>query len=207
MMAEQEHGHGHGANRNGWTAAKVRWLESYLEDAGLLDPGDVDDFLRSFSERAKHENGARLVARAWVDPGFRNRLLSDANAAIAELGLEVGTSGATEELELTVVENRAGHHHVVVCTLCSCYPLGLLGPSPGWYKSPWYRAEVVRDPRGVLRTFGVEIGANTEISVLDSSAEMRYMVLPQRPARTEHLSETDLRALVTRNGLIGTALV
>ncbi|MFC5138432.1 nitrile hydratase subunit alpha [Actinomycetospora rhizophila] len=150
-------------------------------------------------------HGAAVVARAWVDPAFRERLLADGNAAIAELGYSMG--GALQEQKLTVVANDADEHHVVVCTLCSCYPIALLGPSPGWYKSEAYRSRVVREPRAVLQEFGLELPASTRITVWDASAESRYLVLPRRPAGTGDRSEEQLAGLVTRKGLIGTAAV
>jgi nitrile hydratase subunit alpha len=146
-----------------------------------------------------------VAARAWLDEGFRSRLLEDANAALPELGLSMG--GGIQEQRLKVVANTEVTHNVIVCTLCSCYPITLLGPSPTWYKSESYRSRVVRDPRGVLREFGFEPGPDVEISVWDSTAETRYMVLPRRPAGTGDLGEADLAALVTRNGLIGVAPV
>ena len=186
-------------------AARVRHVEALLEARGLLDGGEIDRRIEEFLAGGTPLNGARIVARAWVDPGFRERLLDDANTAIGELGLSMG--GGLQEQRLKVVANTADEHHVVVCTLCSCYPIALLGPSPGWYKSEAYRSRVVRDPRGVLREFGVELPASTRISVWDASAESRYMVVPRRPAGTDDLAEDELAGLVSRNGLIGTALV
>jgi nitrile hydratase len=186
-------------------SAEVRHVETLLEERGLLDPGEVDARIDAFLAGGTPANGARIVARAWTDPGFAQRLMADANAAIGELGLSMG--GGLQEQRLKVVANTAEEHHVVVCTLCSCYPIALLGPSPGWYKSEAYRSRVVRDPRGVLREFGVELPASTSIAVWDASAESRYMVLPRRPEGTEELDEAALAGLVTRKGLIGTALV
>jgi nitrile hydratase subunit alpha len=186
-------------------AARVRHVEALLEARGLLDGGEIDRRIDEFLAGGTPLNGARIVARAWVDPGFRDRLLDDANTAIGELGLSMG--GGLQEQRLKVVANTGEEHHVVVCTLCSCYPIALLGPSPGWYKSEAYRSRVVRDPRGVLREFGVELPGTTRISVWDASAESRYMVVPRRPAGTDGLSEEELAGLVSRNGLIGTALV
>jgi nitrile hydratase len=186
-------------------AARVRRLEALLEQRGLVDAGELDRALGSFLARASPANGARVVARAWLDPGFRQRLLADANLALPELGLSMG--GGLAEQRLRVVENTEQTHNVIVCTLCSCYPLALLGPSPTWYKSEAYRSRVVRDPRGVLAEFGFELGDDVTISVWDASAETRYMVLPRRPAGTENLDETALAARVTRNGLIGVAHV
>ncbi len=186
-------------------AARVRRLEDLLEQRGLIDAGQLDRALGAFLARASPANGARLVARAWLDEGFRQRLLADANTALPELGLSMG--GGLQEQRLTVVENTADRHNLIVCTLCSCYPLALLGPSPTWYKSEGYRSRAVRDPRAVLREFGFELAPRVAIDVWDSSAETRYMVLPRRPASTEDLDEPALAALVSRNGLIGVAPV
>ncbi|CAN5172209.1 nitrile hydratase subunit alpha [soil metagenome] len=186
-------------------AERVRHLETLLEERGLVDGEEIDRRIEEFLAGGSPTNGARITARAWLDPGFRDRLLADANTAIGELGLSM--AGGLQEQRLKVVTNSETEHHVLVCTLCSCYPVALLGPSPSWYKSEAYRSRVVRDPRGVLREFGVELPADTRISVWDASAESRYMVLPRRPAGTAHLSEAELAALVTCNGLIGTAAV
>jgi nitrile hydratase len=186
-------------------SARVRHVEALLERRGLLDDGEIDRRIDEFLAGGSPANGARIAARAWVDPGFAERLLSDANAAIRELGLSM--AGGLQEQRLKVVANTAEEHNVVVCTLCSCYPIALLGPSPGWYKSEAYRSRVVRDPRGVLREFGLELPERTRIAVWDASAESRYMVVPRRPEGTEELSEEQLAALVTRKGLIGTAAV
>ncbi len=186
-------------------AARVRHVEALLEQRGLIDPSELDRALTAFLARASPASGARVVARAWVDDGFRQRLLADANAALTELGLSMG--GGLQEQRLKVVENTAQAHNVVVCTLCSCYPIALLGPSPTWYKSEAYRSRVVRDPRGVLREFGFDLDAAPAITVWDASAETRYMVLPRRPAHTSGLNEQQLAALVTRNGLLGVAAV
>lgn len=186
-------------------AARVRHLEGLLEQRGLVDPDELDRALTAFLARASPANGARLAARAWLDQEFRARLLADANGALRELGLSMG--GGLQEQRLKVVENTEDRHHVIVCTLCSCYPIALLGPSPTWYKSEAYRSRVVRDPRGVLREFGFELGPAVRIDVWDASAESRYLVLPRRPAGTDDLDEADLAALVTRNGLIGVAPV
>ena len=186
-------------------AARVRQLESLLERRGLVDAKELDRALEAFLARASPANGARLVARAWVDPAFRDRLLTDANAALPELGLSMG--GGLQEQRLKVLANTSDCHNVIVCTLCSCYPIALLGPSPTWYKSEAYRSRVVREPRGVLAEFGFTLPADVAVSVWDASAESRYMVLPLRPAGTEHLDESALAALVTRNGLIGVAPV
>ena len=184
---------------------RVRRVETLLERRGLLDAGEIDRRIDEFLAGGTPANGSRIVAHAWTDAGFRDRLLADANAAIREIGLSM--SGGLQEQRLKVVANGATEHNVVVCTLCSCYPIALLGPSPGWYKSQAYRSRVVRDPRGVLREFGLELPAEVHVSVWDASAESRYMVLPRRPAGTEDLAEAELAARVTRKGLIGTAAV
>ncbi len=186
-------------------AARVRHLEALLEQRGLVDSVELDAALQAFLSRAHPANGARVAARAWLDAAYRARLLTDANEALIELGLSMG--GGIQEQRLKVVENTAEMHNVIVCTLCSCYPIALLGPSPTWYKSEAYRARVVRQPRTVLAEFGFLLDPTTEITVWDSSAETRYLVLPRRPAGTEHLAEHELAALVTRGGLIGVAAV
>jgi nitrile hydratase len=186
-------------------AARVRHVEAALEARGLLDPLELDRALTAFLARASPANGGRIVARAWVDPDFRRRLLADANAALPELGLSMG--GGLQEQRLKVVENTETTHNVIVCTLCSCYPIALLGPSPTWYKSESYRARVVREPSEVLCELGFELEPGVEITVWDASAESRYMVLPRRPPATDDLDEEALAALVTRNGLIGVAAV
>jgi nitrile hydratase subunit alpha len=186
-------------------AARVRHVEGLLEQRGLVDSAELDRALEAFLARASPANGARLVARAWLDADFRARLLADANAALPEVGLSMG--GGLQEQRLKVVENTEDSHNVIVCTLCSCYPIALLGPSPTWYKSEAYRSRVVRDPRAVLREFGFTLGAAVRINVWDASAETRYMVLPRRPAGTADLDEPALADLVTRNGLIGVAPV
>jgi nitrile hydratase len=186
-------------------SAQVRHVEALLESRGLLDAGEIDTRIDEFLAGGSPANGARVVAHAWVDEDFASRLLADANAAIRDVGLSM--AGGLQEQRLKVVANTEDQHNVVVCTLCSCYPIALLGPSPSWYKSEAYRSRVVRDPRGVLAEFGVELPAGTSIAVWDASAESRYMVLPRRPAGTEALAEGELAALVTRKGLIGTAAV
>jgi nitrile hydratase len=186
-------------------AARVRRMESLLEERGLVLPGALDEALASFLNRASPANGARIVARAWLDPDFRDRLLADAPTAIAELDLSL--RGGLQVQDLQVVANTEDVHNVVVCTLCSCYPLALLGPSPTWYKSESYRSRVVRNPREVLEEFGLDLRPEVEINVWDANAETRYLVIPVRPAGTEDLTEQQLADLVTRNGLIGTAPV
>ena len=180
-------------------AARVRRLEERLVEAGLATDAELDDVLAKVLSTASPVNGARMAARAWTDAGYRERLLADGNAATAELGFPVG------HYRLSVVQNTPGVHNLIVCTLCSCYPTALLGPSPGWYKSFAYRSRAVREPRAVLAEFGVELPDDTEIRVWDSNSEARFLVLPQPPEITG-LDEDALAALVTREGLIGTAL-
>ncbi|MFD5733865.1 nitrile hydratase subunit alpha [Streptomyces sioyaensis] len=186
-------------------AARVRRLEERLIEAGVVAQEQLDASLAAMLKGASPVNGARIAARAWTDAGFRERLLADANTALPEVGLSM--AGGIQEQRLKVVENTATTHHVLVCTLCSCYPVGLLGPSPSWYKSEAYRSRVVREPRAVLAEFGLVLPDDTAITVWDSSAESRYMVLPRRPDGTAGYSEPELAALVTREGLIGTAAV
>jgi len=185
-------------------AERVRRLIAKLEDKGLVSEAQVDQTVAAFLAGAGPSNGARLVARAWVDPAFKEKLLADGNAAIEDLGLDMSHWA---RVTLRAAENTEQVHNVIVCTLCSCYPIALLGPSPSWYKSLDYRARVVRDPRGVLAEFGVSLDPKMEIRVWDSTAELRYIVVPQRPAGTESLGEAELAALVGRDALIGTALV
>ncbi|MFI7398954.1 nitrile hydratase subunit alpha [Streptomyces sp. NPDC049541] len=183
-------------------ARRVRRLETLLEERGVLTGELIDEAIDAFLAESSPANGARVVARAWTDADYRARLLADGTAAVRELGFMEGSYQ-----RLRVVENTDTTHNVIVCTLCSCYPLRLLGPSPSWYKSEAYRSRVVREPRAVLAEFGLELPADTEITVWDSSAETRYMVLPRRPEGTDTLDEAQLAALVTRNALIGTAAV
>ena len=185
-------------------AVRVRRLEERLIGAGLTSDSELDGIIGQVVSGSP-ANGARVVARAWVDPAFRERLLADANRALDELGLSMSTGPRPQRL--TVVANTPTTHNVLVCTLCSCYPIGLLGPSPSWYKSEAYRSRVVREPRAVLAEFGLVLPAETEIVVHDTSAESRHMVLPMRPESTADLGEAELAALVTREGLIGTAAV
>ncbi|GAA2501988.1 nitrile hydratase subunit alpha [Streptomyces longisporus] len=183
-------------------AQRVRRLETLLEEKGVLSGARLDEIIDASLSGASPANGARVVARAWIDAEFKARLLADGTAAVRELGFMEGSYQ-----RLRVVENTDTTHNVIVCTLCSCYPLRLLGPSPSWYKSEAYRSRVVREPRTVLAEFGLELPAGTEITVWDSSAETRYMVLPRRPEGMDALDEDQLAALVTRNALIGTAAV
>jgi nitrile hydratase len=183
-------------------AIRAEALESILIDRGLLQPEAVDEVIVQFNERIGPMNGARVVARAWSDADFKTRLLEDGTSAIGEFGFE----GAQTE-KLVVVENTALAHNVVVCTLCSCYPWAVLGLPPRWYKDPAYRSRVVREPRSVLREFGVDLPEDLEVRVWDSSAEVRYMVLPLRPANTDGLSEAALAERVTRDSMIGVELL
>lgn len=177
----------------------VSVLEAKLVAKGLIDPAAVDALVEAYANDIGPMNGARVVARAWADPGYKARLLADGVAAIAELGYG-GPEG-----NVVVVENTPSVHNVVVCTLCSCYPWPLLGLPPTWYKSPPYRSRVVREPRAVLAEMGCDIGDDVEIRVWDSSAEQRYLVLPERPAGTEELAEDELASLVSRDSMIGVA--
>ncbi len=181
-------------------ALRAEALESLLVEKGLVRSEVVDAIIRRVEQDIGPMNGAKAVARAWSDPGYRARLLADPWAAIAELGVT-----AIPDAPLVVVENGPAVHNVVVCTLCSCYPSGLLGLPPSWYKSPAYRARMVREPRAVLVEMGLVLPADVEVRVWDSSAEMRYMVLPERPAGTDAMSQDDLAALVTRDAMIGVA--
>jgi nitrile hydratase len=183
-------------------ALRVKALESLLVEKGLVDPAALDALVDTYEHAVGPRNGARVVARAWVDADYKRRLLADGTVAIAELGF----SGQQGE-KLTVVENTASIHNVIVCTLCSCYPWPLLGLPPVWYKSSAYRSRTVADPRGVLRELGLEIGEDVEVRVWDSTAASRYFVLPQRPPRTDALGEPELAALVTRDAMIGVARV
>ena len=180
-------------------ALRVKALETLLVEKGRVKSETLDAWVEAYTEHIGPKRGAQVVARAWCDPQYRQRLLDDAPAAIDELGF-LGKATA----HLKVVENTDEIHNLVVCTLCSCYPFSILGIAPAWYKAAAYRSRAVRDPRGVLEEFGVDIGDEVEIRVWDSTAELRYLVLPQRPAGTENLSETELAELVTRNSMIGT---
>ena len=179
---------------------RVRALEELLREKGLVDESFIDAVVSAYENDIGPLNGARVVARAWVDPAYRGRLLTDATAAIAELGY-AGPEGD----HMVVVENTKVVHNVVVCTLCSCYPWPVLGLPPTWYKSAAYRSRLVREPRVVLREMGLDLPESIEIRVWDSSAEIRYLVLPERPARTEGLGEEELATRVTRDAMIGTA--
>ena len=202
---DHEHGHGHHHDHDhselNETALRVRALESILTEKGLIDPAALDELIETYETRIGPRNGARVVARAWSDPAYLDRLRRDATAAIAELGY-----GGRQGEDMVVVENTPDTHNLVVCTLCSCYPWPVLGLPPVWYKSAPYRSRAVIDPRGVLADFGVTLPAGTRIRVWDSTAELRYLVLPMRPAGTEGWSEEQLADLVTRDSMIGTGL-
>ena len=206
-----DHGHMHGSDQVraphpgmaedaelSYYARRAQAMEALLLERGICTLGEVQRMVDQTDARSPAD-GARVVARAWVDPGFKARLLADPKAALAELGYSLLGNVPT----LVVVENQAEVHHLVVCTLCSCYPRALLGRPPDWYKSLAYRSRAVVDPRGVMREFGLELGQDVEVRVLDSTADMRYLVLPRRPAGTEGLSEAELAELVTRDSMIG----
>jgi nitrile hydratase len=202
-MSEHDHGHSHEHAQRTLSPLelRVKALEAQLTEKGYIDPAALDVLIDAYQTKIGPRNGAQVVARAWCDPEFRRWLLKDATAAIASLGF----SGRQGE-HMVAVENTPEVHNMVVCTLCSCYPWAVLGLPPTWYKSAPYRARAVKDPRGVLREFGVELPQATRIRIWDSTAEVRYLVLPQRPAGTEHLSERELANLVTRDSMIGTGL-
>jgi len=181
-------------------ALRTKALESLLVEKGLITTDVIDEIVRLYERDIGPLNGAKVVAKAWQDPAYKQRLLENGTAAVAELGFS-GRQGA----EMVVLENTPAVHNVVVCTLCSCYPWPVLGLPPTWYKSFAYRSRVVREPRAVLREFGLELPEATEIRVWDSTSEVRYLVLPERPAGTEHLSEAELVPLVTRDAMIGVA--
>jgi nitrile hydratase len=193
-----------GQHSSSEVAVRVRRLEERLIGAGLTNDDQLDGIIEQILSGSP-ANGARVVARAWVDPAFRERLLTDANSGLGELGLSMSTGPQPQRI--TVVANTPTTHNVLVCTLCSCYPIGLLGPSPSWYKSEAYRSRIVREPRAVLAEFGLVLPEQTRIVVHDTSAESRHLVLPLRPPGTDALGEAELAALVTRSGLIGTAAV
>jgi nitrile hydratase len=211
------HSHGHTHERGGHSTddpshphnaplsdvqLRVKALESLLTEKGLVDPAALDELIDTYETKVGPRNGARVVAKAWVDSEFRRQLLADATATLADLGY-IGRQGE----DILVLENTPTVHNLVVCTLCSCYPWPVLGLPPVWYKSAPYRARAVLDPRGVLREVGVELPEDVEVRVWDSTAELRYLVLPQRPPGTEGLSEEQLAALVTRDSMIGVAQV
>jgi nitrile hydratase len=194
------------SEREAESAAKVRALEALLIEKGVIGSDSVDTVLQHFETMAGPFNGARIVARAWVDPGFKARLLADTPKAIAELSLPLGMDGAEGE-HMAAVANGPGVHNLIICTLCSCYPWPVLGLPPYWYKDPVFRARGVREPRAVLREFGVALADGTEVKVWDSSAQIRWFVVPERPAHTENHTEEQLAALVTLESMMGVALV
>jgi nitrile hydratase len=201
MTPDHDHEHEHQAVPSDLTL-RVKALESLLVEKGLVDPAALDALIDTYEHKVGPRNGARVVARAWADPAYKKRLLANATSAIAELGY----SGAQGE-HMLVVANGPKVHNLVVCTLCSCYPWPVLGLPPVWYKSAPYRSRAVIDPRGVLREFGLELSEEVEVRVWDSTAELRYLVLPERPEGSEDLSEEELAALVTRDAMIGVAKV
>jgi nitrile hydratase subunit alpha len=197
---ENDHHHPHGNRPLTEPELRVKALEQVLTEKGLIDTAAVDALIETYETKVGPHNGARVVARAWVDADYKRRLLADGTKAIAELGY----SGIQGE-DMVVVENTDTVHNVLVCTLCSCYPWPTLGLPPAWYKAAPYRSRVIIDPRGVLKEFGLNLDDDVEVRVWDSTAELRYMVLPQRPPGTEKLTETELAALVTRDAMIGVA--
>lgn len=201
-MAHDHHDHDHDHEQEPPSdiALRVKALESLLVEKGLVDPAALDAIVDHYEHKVGPRNGARVVAKAWSDPAYLERLRADATAAIAELGF-TGRQGE----HMIAVENTPTTHNLVVCTLCSCYPWPVLGLPPVWYKSAPYRARAVIDPRGVLADFGTELPDDVEVNVWDSTAEVRYLVIPERPAGTDGLSEAELADLVTRDGMIGTA--
>jgi nitrile hydratase len=194
------------ADREAASAAKVRALEALLIKKGVLGSDSVDAVLDHFEKVAGPFNGARIVARAWMDPEFKKRLVEDTPKAIAELNVAQGMDGAEGE-HMAAVANEPGVHNLIICTLCSCYPWPVLGLPPYWYKDPVFRARGVREPRAVLREFGVPLADETEVKVWDSSAQIRWFVVPERPLNTEDLTEEQLAALVTPESMMGVALV
>ncbi len=197
MKKIEEHHHHHHSLPESFEEARTMAIESLLIEKGLLTSEEVDKIINHHVTEIGPMNGAKVVARAWVDPEFKMRLLQDASQAVVEVGLDKPRN------QLVVLENTEKVHHVVVCTLCSCYPWSLLGLPPSWYKSTAYRSRVVIDPRSVLREFGLELEESVEIRVVDSNAEVRYLVLPERPKGTEEMSEEELVNLVTRDSMIG----
>jgi nitrile hydratase subunit alpha len=205
-----DHGHHHGIDDPDHphnapltdVQLRVRALESLLTEKGLVDPAALDELIDTYETRIGPRNGAQVVAKAWTDPAFKQRLLSNATETLGDLGF-LGRQGE----DMVVLENTSSVHNLVVCTLCSCYPWPVLGLPPVWYKSAPYRSRAVIDPRGVLRDFGVQVPDDVEVRVWDSTAELRYLVLPQRPEGTDGMTEDELAALVTRDAMIGTAVV
>jgi nitrile hydratase subunit alpha len=204
-MGTPPHGHDHDHDHQvvpSDPALRVKALESLLTEKGLVDPKALDALIDKYEREVGPRNGARVVAKAWADPAYKRRLLTDATSAIAELGY-----GGAQGEHMVVVENTPQMHNLIVCTLCSCYPWSVLGLPPVWYKSAPYRSRAVIDPRGVLREFGLQLADETEIRVWDSTAEIRYLVLPERPAGSESLDEAGLAELVTRDSMLGVAKV
>jgi nitrile hydratase len=208
MSADPDHphthsyAHDHGQEPPSATALRVKALESLLVEKGLVDPAALDAIIDYYENKVGPRNGARVVARAWTDPAYKARLLADATTAIAELGYS-GTQGE----HMVAVENTPAVHNMIVCTLCSCYPWPVLGLPPNWYKSDAYRSRAIIEPRAVLREFGLDLPDSVEVRVWDSTAEVRYLVVPERPAGTDNMSEEQLAALVTRDAMVGTARV
>ena len=205
MTPELSHAHPHEHEHQAVPSdptLRVKALESLLVEKGLVDRAALDTLVDTYEHKIGPRNGARVVARAWVEPAFKARLLADANDAMADFGY-LSRQGD----RMVVVENTPTVHNLIVCTLCSCYPWPVLGLPPVWYKSAPYRSRAVIDPRGVLREFGLELPANVEVRVWDSTAELRYLVLPERPASTERMSEEELAVLVTRDSMVGVARV
>lgn len=194
----KKHKHEHPASE---TELKVKALESLLVEKGLVDPAALDELIDIYEHRVGPQNGAKVIAKAWVDPEYKKRLLENASEAIREFGFE-GRQGE----DMVALENTEKVHNMVVCTLCSCYPWPVLGLPPVWYKSPPYRSRAVSEPRSVLEEFGVSLGEDVEIRVWDSTAEVRYLVVPQQPENTDALTEEQLASLVTRDSMIGTGL-
>jgi nitrile hydratase subunit alpha len=204
-MPDSDHDHDHDDAHSAVpsdVALRVTALESLLVEKGLVDPAALDELVETYEHKIGPRNGAKVVARAWADPAYKQRLLTDATAAIAELGF-----GGLQGEHMVAIENTPNVHNLVVCTLCSCYPYSVLGLPPVWYKSAPYRSRAVLDPRGVLREFGLEVPKDTQVRVWDSTAEVRYLVLPERPAGTQQLNEEQLASLVTRDAMIGVAVV
>jgi nitrile hydratase subunit alpha len=200
-MSDHHHDHDHQVVPSDPTL-RVKALESLLVEKGLVDPAALDALIDTYEHKVGPRNGARVVARAWTDPAYKQRLLTDATSAIAELGF-----GGAQGEHMVALENTPKIHNLVVCTLCSCYPWSVLGLPPAWYKSAPYRSRSVIDPRGVLREFGLALPEDVEVRVWDSTAELRYLVLPERPPHTENLSVDQLAALVTRDAMVGVAKV
>ncbi len=195
---DHDHDHRHDHDHDHGKALRVEALESLLVEKGLVEPAAIDAIIRHYEQDIGPMNGARVVARAWTDPAYKRRLLHDATSAVAEFGF-----GGAQGEHLVAVENRPDVHNVIVCTLCSCYPWPVLGLPPTWYKSPAYRSRVVREPRAVLHEMGLDLPESVEIRVWDSSAEVRYIVLPERPAEAAGFDEAALAAWVTRDAMIG----